>query len=70
MPKIVSDLMLASTKGSTSIYFGHKHHCCKHMTPITLEHLENCDLFTEQENLRTYANRLKQEKFYEWGETD
>ena len=63
MPKIVLDLMLATTKNSTSVYFGQKNMCCKHMTLVTMEHLEVCDLFVGQERIKGYATRLKTEKF-------
>ena len=43
IPIIMAELMLATTKNSTSIHFGLGHRCEKHMVNFTLEHLERCD---------------------------
>ena len=39
----MAELMLATTKNSTSIHFGLGHRCERHMVNFTLEHLEMCD---------------------------
>lgn len=59
IPKIATDMMLAVTKNSTSIYFVCKHQCVKHASPITIDHVETCDLFQGYEKLRQHMTKLK-----------
>lgn len=66
IPKIISDMMMALTKNSTSIYFGCKHHCIKHASPISIEHIESCDLFEGYGKLRDYVTRLRSENIRDW----
>jgi hypothetical protein len=43
VPKIMLDMMLATTANSTSVYFGMNHMCKKHNRLFTLDHVETCD---------------------------
>ena len=43
IPKGMADMMLATTKDSTSLNFGMGHHCEKHGTLFTTEHIDQCD---------------------------
>ena len=42
IPRIMSDLMWATTKDSTSIHFGFGHRCHKHGRLFDVEHIQNC----------------------------
>jgi len=57
---------LSMTKNSTSIFFGCSHLCTKHATPITVEHIETCDLFVGYERLRELIDKLKRENIRDW----
>ena len=43
IPKGMAEMMLATTKDSTSLNFGMGHHCEKHGTLFTTEHIDQCD---------------------------
>ena len=43
IPKVLSDLIWATTKDSTSIRFGFGHLCHKHKKMFNLDHLQECD---------------------------
>ena len=59
-------MMLALTKDSTSIYFGCKHMCTKHASPITLEHIKTCDLFQGYGTLKDFVLRVKSQNIRDW----
>lgn len=42
-PKLMNDLMVATTGSSTSIHFGMDHMCKKYQQLFTLDYLEQCD---------------------------
>lgn len=60
------DMMLATTGNSTSIHFGMGHMCGKHKTLFTLDHVERCDSLTGCENIRKYANKLREQHILDW----
>ncbi len=43
IPKVLNDMIWATTKNSTSVRFGFGHLCHKHKRMFTLEHLKECD---------------------------
>ena len=43
IPKVLSDLIWATAKDSTSIRFGFGHLCHRHKKIFNLEHLQECD---------------------------
>ena len=43
VPKIMTDMMLATTGNGTSIHFGMNHLCLSHNKLYTLEHIGECD---------------------------
>ena len=47
IPHIMSDLMWANTKDSTSVYFGFGHRCHKHVRIFDLEHVRTCNAITD-----------------------
>ena len=46
IPRIISDLMWATTKDSTSVHFGFGHRCHKHGRIFDLEHVRTCSDIT------------------------
>ena len=62
----MAELMLATTKNSTSIHFGLGHMCERHMVNFALEHLERCDAIVGCYNIKKFADRLKVEHILKW----
>ena len=62
----MADMMLATTKDSTSINFGMGHHCEKHGTLFTTEHIDQCDELLGCENIARYAKKLKEVHLLDW----
>jgi hypothetical protein len=60
------DMMLATTANSTSVYFGMNHMCKKHNQLFTLDHVESCDAFQGCQDIRKYANKLKDQHILDW----
>lgn len=52
IPRIMAELMAATTSNSTSIHFGMGHLCHIHNRLFTLDHIETCDQLTGCENIR------------------
>ena len=46
IPPIMSDLMWATTKDSTSVHFGFGHRCYKHGRIFDLENVRTCNAIT------------------------
>ena len=46
IPRIMSDLMWATTKDSTSVHFGFGHRCHKHGRIFDLEPVRKCNVIT------------------------
>jgi hypothetical protein len=66
IPRIMAEMMLATTANSTSIHFGMGHLCHKHNKLFTLEHIEECDVLTNCQKVREFSNKLKQKHILEW----
>ena len=62
----MADMMLATTKDSTSINFGMGHQCEKHGTLFTTEHIDQCDELRGCENIARYAKKLKEVHLLDW----
>ena len=62
----MADMMLATTKDSTSINFAMDHHCEKHGTLFTTEHIDQCDELRGCENIARYAKKLKEVHLLDW----
>ena len=62
--------MLSTTANSTSIHFRMGHLCHKHNKLFTLEHIEECDVLTNCQNVREFSNKLKQQHILEWGKEE
>ena len=59
IPRIMSDLMWATTKDSTSIHFGFGHRCHKHGRLFDVEHIQNCSEIQDCRDIAKYAQMLK-----------
>ena len=70
VPKIMMDTMLSATGNGTSIHFGYGHCCRKHNRLFTLDHIEERDALTGVEDIRGYANKLKEHHILDWGRED
>jgi hypothetical protein len=60
IPRVMANMMLATTSNSTSVHFGMDHMCNKHKCLFTLEHIEQCDALSGCQDIRKYANKLKE----------
>ena len=59
IPRIMADLIWATTKNSTSVHFGFGHKCHKHDRLFDLEHIANCDLLKGCPDIEKYAKMIK-----------
>ena len=59
IPRIMSDLMWATTKGSTSVHFGFGHRCHKHGRMFDMEHFQNCSEIKDCRDIAKFAQMLK-----------
>ena len=60
IPKIMADLMWATTKDSTSMHFGFGHRCHKHGKLFDLEHIGTCNVLTGCPDIAKYARLIKE----------
>ena len=60
------NMMLATTANSTSVHFGVNNLCKKHNTLFTLDHIESCDALSGCQDIRKYANKLKDLHITKW----
>ena len=60
IPRILADLIWATTKNSTSVHFGFGHNCHKHDKLFDLEHIADCDLLSGCPNISEYAKMIKE----------
>jgi len=60
IPRIMSDLMWATTKDSTSVHFGFGHRCHKHGRMFDLEHVRTCNAITGCTDIDKYARMIKE----------
>ena len=66
VPKIMLNMMLATTSNSTSVHYGMDHMCHRHKQLFTLDHIETCVQLSGRERIRTYANKLKEKPLLDW----
>ena len=66
IPRIMAEMMLATTANTTSIHFGMGHQCHKHDRLYTLDHICECDALVECGKVREYANKLKEKHILDW----
>jgi len=60
IPRIMADLMWATTKDSTSVHFGFGHRCHKHGRNFDVEHVRTCSLITGCQDIDKYAKMIKE----------
>ena len=60
------NMMLATTANSTSVHFGVNNLCKKLNTLFTLDHIESCDALSGCQDIRKYANKLKDLHITKW----
>ena len=70
IPKVMIDIMHATTTNSTSVHFGTDHMCKKHQTLFNLEHIEKCEHLSGCQDVRKYANMLKDQHILDWDKED
>ena len=71
IPKILADLMLATTRNSTQMHFGFGHMCQKHRKLFDLEHLRTCDQIEGCPDIERFAKRIKEgENIRDWEEEE
>ena len=63
---MMRDMMLATTGNGTSVHFGMGHMCNRHKQLITLDHIETCDALKDCQDIRKYANKLKDQNILDW----
>ena len=61
IPKILQDIIWATTKNSTCVRFGFGHMCHKHKKMFDLEHVKECDLIEGVPDIEKFALKIKQE---------
>jgi hypothetical protein len=66
VPKAMMDLMISTTANKTSIHFGMNHMCHRHDVLFTIDHVLECEYISESDDIRRYANRLRQQHILEW----
>ena len=62
----MAELMLATTRDSTSIHFGMGHQCEAHGVLFTTEHIDQCDQLVGCTNISTYARKMKVMHLLDW----
>ena len=66
IPRIMANMMLATTANSTSIHFGMGHQCHKHNKIFTLEHIHECDELVNCKKIGEFSNKLKVKHILDW----
>ena len=61
IPKILQDIIWASTKNSTCVQFGFGHMFQKHRTMFDLKHVQECDLIQGCPDIAHFAKKIKEE---------
>jgi len=64
------ELMMSTTANKTSINFGMNHRCHRHDHLFTLYHIEECELISGCDDIRKYANKLREQHILEWSSED
>ena len=62
----MAELMLATTRDSTSIHFGMGHQCEAHGVIFTTEHIDQCDQLVGCTNISTYAKKTNEMHLLDW----
>ncbi len=62
----MADVMLSTTRDSTSIHFGMGHQCEAHRVLFTTEPIDQCDLLVGCTNISTYARKMKEMYLLDW----
>ena len=60
IPKIMADLIWATTKDSTSVHFGFGHKCHLHGRLFDLEHIRTFSVLTGCPDIAKYAKMIKE----------
>jgi len=66
LPKILANMMWATTKDSTCVSFGMGHRCLKHNQIFTLQHLASCSEIQGCQNITKFAKRIKEQHILDW----
>ena len=61
IPKIMADLIWATTKDSTSVHFGFSHKCHKHGRLFDQEHIGTCSALSSCPDIAKYARMNKED---------
>ena len=64
------DLMISTIANKTSINFSMSHMSHRHNQLFTLDHIEQCELLTGCDDIRRFANRLREQHILEWSRED
>ena len=59
IPRIMADLIWATTKDSTSFHFGFSHKCYKHGKLFDLQHIGTCSALSGCPDIARYAEIIK-----------
>ena len=70
IPRLLANMMWATTKDSTCVSFGLGHRCLKHDTIFNLEHLAICSEIQGCQNIERYAKRIKEQHILDWDEEE
>ncbi len=70
IPRVMAEMMQATTSNSTSIHFGFGHMCKDHNKLFDLNHIKECNSITGCERIPEFANKLKSTPFIEWDKED
>ena len=60
IPRIMADLMWATTKDNTSVHFGFGHRCHKHGKLHDIEHIGTCNVLSGCPDIAKYARLIKE----------
>ncbi len=64
------EVMMSTTGNKTSINFGMNYRCHRHDQLFTLDHIEQCELISGCDDIRKYANKLREQHILEWNSED
>ena len=71
IPKILQDMIWASTKNSTCVSFGFGHMCTKHRVLFDVKHVTECDQLHDVPDIARFAKKVKEEgNIRLWNEED
>ena len=69
IPKIMADLIWATTKDSTSVHFGFGHKCHKHGKLFNLQHIDTSNALSGCPDIAKYAEMIKRgENIRQWNQ--